>query len=93
MCDAMSCGRGSCRWGKCTCDFGVSHELDGRWVGSWFPAKRFQPKQAEVVTDVTGQQRRTFFWLRCIDELTDVVWYSQLSRHLPFFSMEIPLRI
>eukprot|EP00913_Durusdinium_trenchii_P007531 g7076.t1 len=24
MCDAMSCGRGSCRWGKCTCDFGVS---------------------------------------------------------------------
>lgn len=23
MCDAMSCGRGSCRWGKCTCDFGV----------------------------------------------------------------------
>ncbi|CAJ1412908.1 unnamed protein product [Effrenium voratum] len=24
LCDAMSCGRGSCRWGKCTCDFGVS---------------------------------------------------------------------
>eukprot|EP00435_Cladocopium_sp_Y103_P049465 s1628_g14.t3 len=23
MCDAMSCGRGSCRWGKCTCDYGV----------------------------------------------------------------------
>lgn len=24
LCDNMSCGRGSCRWGKCTCDFGVS---------------------------------------------------------------------
>lgn len=24
LCDTMSCGRGTCRWGKCTCDFGVS---------------------------------------------------------------------
>eukprot|EP00931_Biecheleriopsis_adriatica_P030558 TRINITY_DN1800_c0_g1_i1.p1 TRINITY_DN1800_c0_g1~~TRINITY_DN1800_c0_g1_i1.p1 ORF type:complete len:1473 (+),score=315.86 TRINITY_DN1800_c0_g1_i1:60-4478(+) len=23
LCEDMSCGRGTCRWGKCTCDFGV----------------------------------------------------------------------
>ena len=27
MCCFCRCGRGTCRWGKCTCDFGVGHAL------------------------------------------------------------------
>jgi len=27
LCETMSCGRGTCRWGKCTCDFGVGGDL------------------------------------------------------------------
>eukprot|EP00442_Polarella_glacialis_P051119 CAMPEP_0115092538 /NCGR_PEP_ID=MMETSP0227-20121206/26829_1 /TAXON_ID=89957 /ORGANISM="Polarella glacialis, Strain CCMP 1383" /LENGTH=1481 /DNA_ID=CAMNT_0002484383 /DNA_START=21 /DNA_END=4466 /DNA_ORIENTATION=+ len=23
LCETMSCGRGKCRWGKCTCDYGI----------------------------------------------------------------------
>eukprot|EP00933_Yihiella_yeosuensis_P036851 TRINITY_DN3066_c1_g3_i1.p1 TRINITY_DN3066_c1_g3~~TRINITY_DN3066_c1_g3_i1.p1 ORF type:complete len:1485 (+),score=281.53 TRINITY_DN3066_c1_g3_i1:270-4724(+) len=26
LCDTMSCGRGHCRWGKCTCEYGVTGE-------------------------------------------------------------------